>query len=67
MVRGCSMKIEDHKKAKARHKGKEVKIHYDLKREQERIAVEIVGLKARREVALAQHAPPKRSRRMAAE
>ena len=62
------MKIEDHKKAKARHKGKEVKIHYDLKREQERIAVEIVGLKARREAtALAQHALPKRSRRMAAE
>jgi len=68
------MKIEDHKKAKLRHKGKDVKTNYDLKRDRERAAVESVGLRHRREaVATAAAASPKprspakRPRRMAAE
>lgn len=62
------MNIEAHKKAKPRHKGKDVKIHYDLKRERERAAVESVGFHAKRNAApQAAPAPTKRARRMAAE
>ena len=68
------MKIEDHKKAKPRAKGKDVKINYDLKRERERAALESVGMRHRME-AMATAAPPaapkphtpKRPRKMAAE
>jgi len=68
------MKIDDHKKAKPRHKGKDVKTNFDLKRDRERAAVASVGLRHRREaVATAAAAPAKprspakRPRRMAAE
>jgi hypothetical protein len=71
------MKIEDHKKAKLRAKGKDVKMNYDLKRDRERAALESVGLRHRMEAlanaaAAAPAAPAKprrlkRPRKMAAE
>ena len=68
------MKIEDHKKARPRHKGKDVKINYDLKRDRERAAAESVGMRHRLEAVASAAAAPakprspaKRPRRMAAE
>jgi hypothetical protein len=70
------MKIDDHKKAKPRHKGKDVKTSYDLKRDRERTAAENVGMRARVEAVATAGTPakasPKRAtakqpRRMAAE
>lgn len=70
------MKIDDHKKAKPRHTGKDVRLNYDLKRERERAAAESAGMRARLQAtaaAAAQSVPAKprattkRPRRMAAE
>jgi hypothetical protein len=72
------MKIEDHKKAKPRHTGKDVKTNYDLKRDRERTAAESVGMRTRVEAVAAAAGTPakasatpraasKRPRRLAAE
>jgi hypothetical protein len=66
-----AMRIDDHKKAKARVTGTEVKTTYDLKRDRERAALESVGLRHRAETlahaAETAKRPTKRPRRMAAE
>ncbi len=64
------MNIEDHKKAKPKHTGKDVRTQYDLKRERERAAVESVRFNMRRDAAAqaeSEKKPAKRPRRMAAE
>jgi hypothetical protein len=72
------MKIDDHRKAKPRHKGKDVKTNYDLKRDRERSAAENVGMRKRVAAVAAAagdspstpakpRASTKRPRRMAAE
>lgn len=64
------MNIEDHKKAKPKPTGKDVRTQYDLKRERERAAVENVRFNARRDAAAqaeTEKKPTKRSRRVAAE
>lgn len=63
------MNIEDHKKAKPRQTGKDVKPFYDLKRERERAAVEAVRLRHKRDAAAKAGAAAARKRpsRIAAE
>jgi hypothetical protein len=59
------MKIDDHKKAKPRHKGKDVKTNFDLKRDRERAAVDSVGLRHRRAAVATAAAAPAKPRRPA--
>jgi hypothetical protein len=64
------MNIENHKKTKPQHKGKDVKANYDLKRDRERMAAESVRMNVRRDASAPTPAPrgaTKRPRRMAAE
>lgn len=64
------MNIEDHKKAKPKQTGRDVRIQYDLKRERERAAVENMRFSAKRNAAstaVTEKRPTKRPRRMAAE